>query len=175
MSYTQPAGGTILPAQRNTTVFNPGPVTSPNGLDEFVQAAEQDLAWQKNQLLAATYLNRDFPQWIQQYSTGTLIGPTGIHGDPNVASLQPPNAFVVVVNSTEIGGVTFDVVASGTATSGPAIPVCAVPYYKLIPPPANPAANQIAAPASPAAVTLAPVDLFAMTVASNGQTYMRVK
>jgi|SRR5881394_3803060 len=90
MAYEAPAVGTILPAQQNTTVANPGPVHNSKGLDEFTQADQQEKAYIKNQALVADWHNaqKDSPAYAEQ--------------------LGAAPSWAVVVIEAEAGGVGFD-------------------------------------------------------------------
>jgi|ERR1035437_2384029 hypothetical protein len=136
--YTTPKPGTVLPAQENTTVSNPGPVgvAGGHGTDEWLQAQAQNQAFTQNLDLILAYQNQFQNSWLPSYQTGTLNGPTGIKGDPNATPLQPPAAFQVLVTNPYGDTLGFDVV-QGSA------PVCAVPAYTKIAPPWNPANNKI--------------------------------
>jgi hypothetical protein len=142
--YTTPEIGTILPAQRNFSVVNPGPVQSAKGdaLNEWLQAQAQDTAYQKNTVLVEDWAGI-FANWLTNYQTGRLKGTTGIQGDPDAPPSQPPPAFVVVVIAAEAGGVTFDVQPSGQDGTGPYIPACDVPPYDKITAPQKPGSGKI--------------------------------
>jgi len=90
MAYKTPPVGTILPAQKNTTVQNPGPVHSAHGNDEWLQAQAQDKAFEQNLVLVEEYTNaaKDSPAYAEQLG-------------------QKP-VWAVVVIEAEAGGVTFD-------------------------------------------------------------------
>ena len=97
--YQTPPVGTILPAQRNTTVQNPGAVHSPHGGDEYLQADAQDKAWIDNQELLEEWhkAEKDSPTYAQQLGNSL--------------------SWAVVVVEAEAGGVTFDKQRVGPAVS----------------------------------------------------------
>jgi hypothetical protein len=91
MTYNTPEVGTILPAQENTTVENPGPVHgSGDGLNEWLQAQAQDTAAKKNQVLVEDWHNaeKNSPEYA--------------------AKLGAEKSYAVVVMEAEAGGVYFD-------------------------------------------------------------------
>ena len=99
MAYKTPPVGTVLPAQQNTTVKNAGPVHSPDGNNEYLQADAQDKAWIENQKLLEEWHNaeKDSPEYAQRLG----------------ASLS----WAVVVAEAEAGGVNFDRQRIGPALS----------------------------------------------------------
>jgi hypothetical protein len=99
MPYQTPPVGTILPAQQNTTVPNPGAVHSAYGNTEFLQADAQDKAWIENQKL------------LEEWHTAEKDSPE--HAQRLGASLS----WAVVVIEAEAGGVTFDRQRVGPAVS----------------------------------------------------------
>lgn len=132
--YEAPAVGTILPAQPNTTVPNPGPVHDPYGLTEWSQAQAQATAYQFNLDSAQQYKNYFRDSWLVNYEAGKI----GSDATPP----SPPCAFIVLCAAAEAGGIDFRVERSGQAphegnpySTGPCIPVCAIPEYTKIPPP----------------------------------------
>lgn len=95
--YKIPEVGTFLPAKKNTTVKNPGPVHNPTGNTEFLQADAQDKAYQKNLVLIEEWKNvdSDSPAYAAQ--------------------LGAKSSFAVLVIEAEAGGVTFDIQPIGPA------------------------------------------------------------
>jgi hypothetical protein len=154
--YTNPAVGTIFPAQPNTTVVNPGPVQSEKGdaLNEWLQAQAQDNAYKKNLILVQDWTNGTFNNWLTNYQAARVKGPKGM-GDPDAPPPDPPAAFVVTVFSAPAGGITFDVRRSGIRPTedkdgnvadpgtGPYIPACDPPQYDKITAPQKPGTGKI--------------------------------
>ena len=99
MAYETPPVGTILPAKENTDVQNPGPVHSPYGVDEWLQAQAQDTAWRNNKILVEEFHNaqKNNPTYAQQLGAGY--------------------SWAVVVIEAEAGGVTFDQQRQGPPVS----------------------------------------------------------
>jgi len=98
--YQTPPLGTVLPAKENTDVENPGPVHSPTGTDEWLQAQAQDKAWQQNKVLIEEWNNAkagNSPEYAQR--------------------LGADFSWAVVVIEAEAGGVTFDQQKRGPAVS----------------------------------------------------------
>jgi len=156
MKYAIPTIGTVLPAKSNLDengnpiIPNPGPTKDPTAFNEWAQAAAQNQAFKQNAVFVEGYANT-FDNWLN--------GTYPFQPDPNMAPPAPPAAFVVLVAPAEAAPVDFQIVPSGgTVTvpftptdgsgpdypTGPYIPVCAVPAYTKIAPPANPADNKIA-------------------------------
>jgi hypothetical protein len=153
MPYSIPPIGTVLLAKENSnpTIPNPGPTTAQTDFYQWTQAVAQDMAFRQNIKAASGYKNWSFPSWL------TETYP--FQPDPDLAPPQPPAAFVVLAAPAEAACVDFQVVPSGTTvvmsftppegfsqsySTGQHIPVCAVPVYTKIAPPANPADNKIA-------------------------------
>jgi hypothetical protein len=90
MSYQTPSAGTVLPAKKNETMLNPGPVHDPYGNTEYLQVDAQDKAYIANETLKTDYTNRlaDSPEYA--------------------AELGAANSWGVVVIAAEAGGVAFD-------------------------------------------------------------------
>lgn len=90
--YKTPNVGTILPAKENTTVKNPGPVQDPTGagLNEWLQAQQQDAAWRKNIILLEEWRDRvsDSPEFAKRLGAMASWG--------------------VIVLEAEAGGIYFD-------------------------------------------------------------------
>lgn len=122
--YRMPAIGTQLPPAENE--FAQPNATNQDDVLRYQQAAAQQDAFDKTELVKTDYLGR-FASWlVYSYQAGRAIGPTGM-GDPNATPPQPPKGYmaVVVQNETSIG---WDVQQIGP-------PVCAVPEYTRINPP----------------------------------------
>lgn len=124
--YKIPPVGTILPAQLNETVDNPGPVNDPTKRAEWEQADAQEKAYNQNLLIAGNWLAEGggWGRWLNEYQSGRMMGPKG-EGDPNAPPPVPPRAKVVEVKEAEAGGVYFDIVDGDK-------PVCKVPRYTKI-------------------------------------------
>jgi hypothetical protein len=162
MSYQIPPIGTVLPAKQNVdpTIPNPGPTQQPAEFNEWAQAAAQDQAFDRNTALASEFTNDSFPSWLNQTYP--------FQPNPELTPPAPPAGFVVLVAPAEAAPVDFQIVQSGTTvtmpftpeagslpdgstygpdySTGPLIPVCAVPEYTKIAPPADPSKNKIAEP-----------------------------
>ena len=154
MKYAIPTIGTVLPAKSNLDengnpiIPDPGPVQTPNGLDEWLQANAQDQAFKRNAVQAASYLGAEgiFPNWLNQTYPSLA--------DPDAPPPAPPAASIVLVAPAEAQDVDFQVLPSGISSltgvdgknypTGPLIPVCDVPAYTKHPPANNPAGNKIA-------------------------------
>jgi hypothetical protein len=93
MSYTKPAVGTVLPAKENTDVTNPGPVHKSDGLDAWLQAQAQDLAFQNNKDL--------YDEWKNQEGSSYGI------------NLGNSLSWAVLVAEAEAGGLDFQQVRQG--------------------------------------------------------------
>ena len=119
--------------------------------NQWAQAAAQDQAWRRNLQAASGYKNWSFQSWL------TETYP--FQPNPDLAPPQPPAAYVVLVAPAEAAPVDFQIVPSGTTvvmpftpsdgsgpsySTGPYIPVCEIPPYTKIPPPADPSKNKIA-------------------------------
>jgi len=102
MAYKTPAIGTILPAQKNTTVQNPGPVHSPHGNDEWLQADAQDKAYQDNLEL------------IEEWENAKRDNPPGSAYPQNLGNSL---SWAIVVTEAEAGGVNFDKQRVGPAVN----------------------------------------------------------
>jgi hypothetical protein len=90
MGYETPSVGTVLPAKKNETMLNPGPVHDPYGNTEYLQADAQDKAYIANETLKTDYTNRlkDSPEYA--------------------AELGAANSWAVLVRNAEAGGIYFD-------------------------------------------------------------------
>jgi hypothetical protein len=155
MSYSIPKIGTVLPAKQNVnpTIPNPGATSQQAKFNEWAQAAAQDEAYRQNTKAASGFTNDAFPSWLKQTYP--------FQPDPNLAPPVPPAALVVLVAPAEAAPVDFQIVQSGdsvtmpftpadgsgpTYSTGPLIPVCAVPTYTKIAGPNDPSKNKIAQP-----------------------------
>ena len=99
MAYEIPMTGTILPAKENTDVQNPGPVHSPYGNYEWLQAQAQDTAWRNNEILLEEWHNaeKDSPAYAERLG-------------------EAPSWAVVVIDA-EAGGIAFDQQKQGPPVS----------------------------------------------------------
>ena len=102
MAYQTPPVGTILPAQPNTTVQNPGPVHDASGNTEFLQADAQDKAYLDNLKL------------IEQWKNAQRDNPPG---STYAANLGNSLSWAIVVQTAEAGGVNFDKQRVGPAVN----------------------------------------------------------
>jgi hypothetical protein len=149
--YTIPPIGTVLPAKENKDPFipNPGPTMSALAFNQWAQAQTQDQAFRRNLVNASGYKNYTFPSWLE--------GCYPFQPNPDLAPPAPPAALVVLTAPAEAAAVDFQIVPSGETvvmpftpadgpsySTGPYIPVCEIPTYTKIAPPANPANNKIA-------------------------------
>jgi hypothetical protein len=154
MSYSIPPIGTVLPAKQNVdpTIPNPGPTTNAVQFNQWAQAQAQDEAFNQNKQAVAQYAE-GFQSWLTQTYP--------FQPNPDLAPPQPPAALVVLAAPAEAAPVDFQIVQSGdsvtvdftpadgsgpTYTTGPLIPVCAVPTYAKIAGPNDPSKNKIAQP-----------------------------
>jgi len=99
MAYEQPEVGEILPAKENKTVQNPGPVHSPYGNTEWLQADAQDKAYIANQTLLEEWHNaqKDSPEYA--------------------AKLGANSSWAVLVAEAEAGGLDFQQTRQGPPVS----------------------------------------------------------
>ena len=165
--YTIPPIGTVLPAKENTNpnIPNPGPTTSQTAFYQWAQAAAQEMAFRQNFNAASGFKNWNFPSWLNDTYP--------FQPNPDLAPPTPPAAYVVIVAPAEAAPVDFQVVQSGTTvvmpfkgwltddmkaasaavgimlselglSTGQYIPVCGIPTYTKIAPPADPSKNKIA-------------------------------
>jgi hypothetical protein len=131
--YTVPEPGTKFPAQRNTTVDNPGENAGLAAITEWNQAQAQDNAFQKNAVLVEDWTDTgDWAHWLESYLAGRVRGPKGM-GDPDAVPPTPPDAYMAVTVINEGGGVAFAVTQVPVDDGGSL--ACAVPEYTKIPAP----------------------------------------
>ena len=99
MAYEKPEVGEILPAQENKTVQNPGPIHSPYGNTEWLQAQAQDKAYQQNLMLVEEWQNaqKDSPEYA--------------------AKLGADYSWAVLVAEAEAGGLDFQQTRQGPPVS----------------------------------------------------------
>jgi hypothetical protein len=131
--YKVPDAGTKFPAQRNTTVDNPGPNAGLTAITEWNQAQAQNTAFEKNAVLVEDWTDTgDFAHWLESYTAGRVRGPKGM-GDPDAPPPTPPDAFMAVTIPNEGGGVAFSVEQVPVDDGGSL--ACEVPEYTKIPAP----------------------------------------
>jgi len=99
MAYEQPPVGSILPAKKNTSVENPGPVHSPYGNTEWLQAQAQNTAHENNLDLIEEWHNaqKDSPEYAAKLGAGY--------------------SWAVLVAEAEAGGLDFQQTRQGPPVS----------------------------------------------------------
>jgi hypothetical protein len=102
MAYIAPKVGDVLPAQKNTTIQNPGAIHDPHGNSEWLQADAQDTAYEKNLVL------------IEEWQNAIRDNPPGAAYPQNLGNSL---SWAVVVIAAEAGGIGFDQQRVGPAVN----------------------------------------------------------